>query len=120
MSNNLKSCIFQLWIKKLKKTQRLFLMKLIFYLFIIFQTVILFKVQANKLIVELLSDKSLKWEKYSDQKEKINRIIWKSYQNDETYFEKKLNTNNTNLINNNETKNIAEKYFSNNVKYIER
>ena len=89
-------------------------MKLIFYLFIIFQTVILFKVQANKFIVELLSDKSLKWEKYSDQKEKINRIIWKSYKDDESYFDEKLNINNTNFINNNDPQNTAEKYSSNN------
>jgi len=45
-------------------------MKLIFYLFIIFQIAILFRVEANKLIVDLLNDESLKWEKYKDEKEK--------------------------------------------------
>ena len=52
-------------------------MKLIFYLFIIFQLAILVRVQANKLIVNLINDKSFKWEKINE-KEKINKIIWKS------------------------------------------
>jgi len=89
-------------------------MKIIFYLLIIFQFPILFRVQANKLIVDLANEKTLKWEKHNDKKEKINKIIWKSYKDDETYFEKKSKINNTNLINNNETNNISEKYFSNN------
>ena len=113
MLNNLKSCIFQLWIKKLINTQKFFFMKLFFYVFIIFQLSILFKVQANKLIVDLLNDKSLKWEKINEQ-EKTNKIIWKSYKEDESYFDEKLKINNTNFINNNNPKNIAEKYFSNN------
>ena len=88
-------------------------MKLFFYVFLICQLSILFKVQANKLIVDLLNDKSLKWEKINEQ-EKTNKIIWKSYKEDESYFDEKLNINNTNFINNNDPQNIAEKYFSNN------
>ena len=71
-------------------------MKLIFYLFIIFQLAILFRVQANKLIVDLLNDKSLKWEKQNKQ-EKTNKIIWKSYKEDESYFDEQININNKNL-----------------------
>jgi len=89
-------------------------MKLIFYLLIISQFAILFRLQANKLIVDLLNDESLKWEKHNDEIEKINKIIWKSYQDDESYFDEKLNINNANLINNKNTNNLAEKYFSNN------
>ncbi len=88
-------------------------MKLILYLFIIFQFAILFRVQANKLIVDSINDKSLRWEKHNDEKEKVNKIIWKSYQDDERYFDEKLNINNAN-VKNNQPKNIAEKYFLNN------
>ncbi len=88
-------------------------MKRIFYIFIIFQLAILFKVEANKLIVDLLNDKSLRWEKYNNEKEKINKIFWKSYQDDESYFHQELDINNINWINNNDTNQIVEKYFSN-------
>ena len=80
-------------------------MRIIFYFYIIFQFLILFKVQANKLIVDLVNDKSLKWEKHEDKNKKINEIMWKSYQEDESYFEEKFNKNNTNLINNNSSNN---------------
>ena len=49
-------------------------------------------------------------------KKKKNRIIWKFYKDDESYFDNKSNINNINLINNNDTNNIAEKFFSNNKK----
>jgi len=89
-------------------------MRVIFYILMIFQFLILFKVQANKLIVDLVNDKSLKWEKHEDKNKKINEIMWKSYQEDESYFEEKFNKNNTNLINNNSSNNISKNYFSNN------
>ncbi len=87
-------------------------MKLIFYLFIIFQFAILFRVQANILIVELLIDKSLKWERHKDEKENINKIMWKSYQDDESYFDEKSKINKIKLINNVDTEKIDDKYFS--------
>ena len=89
-------------------------MKLIYYLLIFSQFIILFRLQANKLIDDLVSDKSLRWEIYNDEKEKTNKIIWKSYKEDEIFFDEKLNINNTNLINNNIINNLSEKYFSNN------
>ena len=88
-------------------------MKLIFYLIIIFQSVILCRVYANKLIVDLLNENTSKWEKYNDKKEKINKIIWKSYQDDESYFDEKSNINKINLINN-DNNNKTEKFFFNN------
>ena len=89
-------------------------MKLVFYLIIIFQSVFLYTVHANKLIVDLLNENSLQWKKYNNEKEKTNKIIWKSYQDDESYFDEKSKINNTNLINKNNTNNKAETYFSNN------
>ena len=89
-------------------------MRIIFYLFTIFQFLPLFRVQANKLTVDLVNHKSLKWEKHEEENKKMNEIIWKSYQEDEIYFEEKFNKNNINLINNNNSNNIPKNYFSNN------
>ena len=88
-------------------------MKLIFYLFIIFQFVMLFLGQANKLIADLVDDKSLRWEKHTDEKEKTNKILWKSYQDDKSYFDKKLNINNNDIYNN-DINTISQKYSSSN------
>ena len=51
-------------------------MKIIFYLLIIFQFPILFRVQANKLIADLVHEKSLKWDKHNDKNEKINKTVF--------------------------------------------
>ncbi len=60
------------------------MMKLFLSFLLIFQTLSLFKVYANKKVKILEEDNSLKWEKINNKK--INKIIWKSYKNDEGYF----------------------------------
>ena len=70
-------------------------MKSIFYLLIFFQIIPLISAYANKLLVDLGDDESIKWEKIHDKKTKNNTIFWKSYNDDESYFSKEeLNHNN--------------------------
>ncbi len=73
-------------------------MKPIFYLLVISQSILLFSAYADKMFADLSEDKSLKWEKIDDKNKKLNKIMWKSYQNDEGYFpDSKLNKNHDNL-----------------------
>ena len=65
-------------------------MRLIFYLFLISQLLNFIDVFAEKVKVYSSQSNSINWEKIEENKSKpIKRIIWKSYKNDESYFENK-------------------------------
>ena len=63
-------------------------MKLIFFLLIFSQIISFLDVYPNKKIVD---SRSLKWEKIKNEDNKIDKIIWKSYQDDESYFSEEKN-----------------------------
>ena len=91
-------------------------MKFIFYLIISSQLIMLFNAYANKKIIGLDKDKSLKFEKINENKEKFKQIIWKSYQNDESYFKDK-NSNKHNK-GNDKNKKIIWKSYQNDENYF--
>ena len=65
-------------------------MRLIFYLFLISQLLNFIDVFAEKGKVDSSQLNSINWEKIEDNKSKpFKRIIWKSYKDDESYFENK-------------------------------
>ena len=69
-------------------------MKLIFYIFVFSLFFNLFDVLAEKIKKEP-SKQTIKWEKVVDKKSNnLKKIIWKSYNDDEKYFEN-ININNT-------------------------
>lgn len=89
-------------------------MRLIFYLFLFSQFFNLFDVLAEKIKKEP-SELKIKWERVNDKKSThLKNIIWKSYNNDKTYF-KKTNKNDIgnisdkNLFN---TKNKRNKFLN--------
>ena len=79
-------------------------MRLIIYIFVVTQLFNLIDVLAEKIKKET-SDNQIKWERVDTQKSNnLNEIIWKSYNNDESYFENKNfnyidNNSDTNLLN---------------------
>ena len=64
-------------------------MKLVFCLLIIQQFLSFFSVYAEKINDLIDNNNSLKWEKVNkkDNQSQLKKIIWKSYQDDETYFD---------------------------------
>ena len=65
-------------------------MRLIFYLFLISQLLNFIDVFAEKVKVDSSQSNSINWEKIDENKSKsFKRIIWKSYKNEESYFENK-------------------------------
>ena len=65
-------------------------MRLIFYLFLISQLLNFIDVFAEKVKVDSSKLNSINWEKIEENKSKpFKRIIWKSYKDDESYFENK-------------------------------
>mgnify|MGYP001288714595 CR=1 FL=1 len=65
-------------------------MRLIFYIFLFSQLFNFFDVLAEKIKKEP-SDKYIKWEKIDKKKSKnFKKIIWKSYKDNDGYFENKL------------------------------
>ena len=69
-------------------------MKFVFYFFIISQFLNFLGLFAEKVTKDSYESNPIKWEKIRENKEKhLKKIIWKSYKEDKSYFEK------TNLIN---------------------
>ena len=65
-------------------------MRLIFYLFLISQLLNLLGVFAEKVREDSSGLNSINWEKVEEKKSKpLKKIIWRSYNNDESYFENK-------------------------------
>ncbi len=80
-------------------------MRLIFYIFVFSQLFNLLDVLADKIKKEQ-ADKQIKWERIDKKKSNtLKKIIWKSYNYDETYFERK----NLNNIESNSNKNLFNK-----------
>ncbi|KGF93528.1 MULTISPECIES: hypothetical protein [Prochlorococcus] len=80
-------------------------MRLIFYLFVFSQLFNLLDVLAEKINKEQ-SDKQIKWERIDDKESNnLKNIIWKSYNDDEIYFERK----NYNNIDNSSDKKLFNK-----------
>ena len=88
-------------------------MKLIFYIFVFSQLFNLFDVLAEKIKKEP-RDIKIQWERVRDkQSNNLKKIIWKSYNNDATYFENKNIDNKDNNSNKNlfKTKNEKNKFI---------
>ena len=69
-------------------------MRLIFYIFVFSQLLNLNKILAEKIKKES-REQTIKWEKVVEKKSNnLKKIIWKSYNDDSTYFENK-NINNS-------------------------
>jgi len=65
-------------------------MRLVFYLFLISQLLNFFGVFAEKVREDSSGLNSIKWEKIEEDNSKpLKKIIWRSYKNDESYFESK-------------------------------
>ena len=66
-------------------------MRLIFYLFILSKFFYVTYVSADNHKKESLGSDSIKWEKIEETKSNeskiINKILWKSYKGDESYFQ---------------------------------
>jgi len=63
-------------------------MKIIFYLFILSQLINLLSVFADKVKKDSPGLDLIKWEKINDEKtNNVKKIIWKSYRDDESYFQ---------------------------------
>ena len=71
-------------------------MRLILYIFFIFQLLNFLHVFAEKKKEESSNLSSVKWEKVEEKSQPLKKIIWRSYNNDESYFENKNNQSGTN------------------------
>ena len=66
-------------------------MKLLFYLFILSQVLNITKIFAEKTKKDSLGSDSVKWEKMQENKSNnLNKIIWKSYKDNDGYFENEI------------------------------
>ena len=66
-------------------------MRLVFYLFIFSQLLNFVSVLADKYTKESPESKIIKWEKIQEKNSNdLKKIIWKSYKDDESYFQKKI------------------------------
>ena len=66
-------------------------MRLVFYLFIFSQLLNYLSVFAEKVKKKPPELNSIKWEKVQENKaNKLDKIIWKSYKDDEIYFQNKI------------------------------
>ena len=70
-------------------------MRLIFIVFIISQLVNFLDVFAQKVNKNSTKTNSINWEKVEQKSKPLNKIIWRSYNNDESYFENKTLDNNS-------------------------
>ena len=62
-------------------------MKLLIYLFIIFQSLSFFDLLAERYFKDSTFVASQKWEKVKDSDNSNEKVIWKSYRDDESYFQ---------------------------------
>ncbi len=69
-------------------------MRLIFYILFLSQIFNFLEVIAEKINEDSLKSNRVKWEKVPEKKSiPLKKIIWKSYNDDESYFEKNKFTN---------------------------
>ena len=66
-------------------------MRFVFYLFIFSQLFNFVSVLADKYTKESPESKIIKWKKIQEKNSNdLKKIIWKSYKDDESYFQKKI------------------------------
>ena len=70
-------------------------MRLFLYIFLISQLLNFLDVFAQKVIKNSSQLNSVKWEKVEKKSKPLKKIIWKSYNNDESYFEDEILENKT-------------------------
>ena len=88
-------------------------MRLVFYIFIFAQFSNFLSVFAEKIKNDSSKFNSIKWEKIRENEVKpLKKIIWKSYQEDESYFKNKNSEKNTEE----NTEENTDNYFFNNQK----
>ena len=70
-------------------------MRLFLYIFFIIQLLNFLDVFAQKVIKDSSQINSIKWEKVEEKSKPLKKIIWRSYNNDESYFENEILENKT-------------------------
>ena len=65
-------------------------MRLFLYIFLISQLLNFLDVFAQKVIKDSSQINSVKWEKVEQKSKPLKKIIWRSYNNDESYFEDQI------------------------------
>ena len=70
-------------------------MRLFLYIFFISQLLNFQDVFAQKVIKDSSQINSIKWEKVEEKSKPLKKIIWRSYNNDESYFENEILENKT-------------------------
>ena len=65
-------------------------MRVFFYIFLIGQLVNFLDVFAQKVKGDSAKLNSVKWEKLDNKSKPLKKIIWRSYNNDESYFEDQI------------------------------
>ena len=65
-------------------------MRLIFYIFFISQLLNFLNVFAQNVKQNTSQLNSIEWEKIEEKSKPLKKIIWRSYNNDESYFEDKI------------------------------
>ena len=70
-------------------------MRLFLYIFLISQLLNFLDVFAQKVIKDSSQINSVKWEKVEEKSKPLKKIIWRSYNNDESYFEDEILENKT-------------------------
>ena len=65
-------------------------MRLFLYIFFISQLLNFLDVFAQKVIKDSSQINSVKWEKVEEKSKPLKKIIWRSYNNDESYFENEI------------------------------
>ncbi len=65
-------------------------MRFFFYIFLISQLLNFLDVFAQKIKEETTQLNSVKWEKLENKSKPLKKIIWRSYNNDESYFEDQI------------------------------
>ena len=65
-------------------------MRLFIYIFLVSQILNFLNVFAQKTQENSSQSNSVKWEKVEEKSKPLKKIIWKSYNNDESYFEDQI------------------------------
>ena len=92
-------------------------MRLVFYIFIFAQFSNFLSVFAEKIKNDSSKFNSIKWEKIRENEVKpLKKIIWKSYQEDESYFKNKDLEQNSEKNRDENTEENTDNYFFNNQK----
>ena len=89
-------------------------MRLFVYIFLFSQVLNFLGAFAEKVKDDSFESNSIKWEKVPEKSKPLKKIIWKAYNNDESYFENNNNQNsirNNNSFNRERIKKVSKKSF---------